>query len=244
MSDSRPKITQSQPRNLLLRDFALHDYVLPTGGPINATMTEIIVLLPNWFRNRDIAVRFQNNGINGGIHFAIFKEHHDLALVTATECERARDRITDQYRRTMRLVAPTWTKATQKAPNGWNENDMVINNFLPDAARQPEYITPASVPFKSLAVGLKKLPSGTDAGDLTRALDFAMKNQNFDKHSQGVDFMFPDDLQLILDHIGRTKITSEHTDPHTVRQYSDLLKQTAGAKAAKVVDERRRKKYG
>lgn len=230
------------PRAQFLRNLPPHDYILPAGSPLNFTIAEIISILPNWFRNRDFAIRFQNNGINGGIHFAILDEYRHLNMPTLIECERARDHISDSYRKAMRQVDLKWTKATQKAPVGWNANYMMANNFLPDVAREPGYKAPPSILFKDLVVGLKKLPQGSDAGDLTRALQFAMQNQKADERGQSVEFMFPDDIQTILNHIGRTQITGEHTDPATIFRYGNTLRQAAAAKKEAAAEVRRQEK--
>ncbi|CAO2653593.1 Nn.00g030040.m01.CDS01 [Neocucurbitaria sp. VM-36] len=231
------------PRVQFLRDLPAHDYILPAGGPINATMAEIIAILPNWFRNRNITIRFENNGINAGVHFAILQEYRHLNLTTAIECERARDHLSDQYRKTMREVVPGWTKAKHQAPENWDKSYMLVNGFLPDTAHLPGYNAPLSIPFRDLAIGLKKLPQGHDAADITRALDFAMGNQNGAEYGQVVDFMFPDDLQKILSYTGRATVTDQHTDPYAVRRYRNTLKAATAAKALKLADQRQQEKY-
>lgn len=230
------------PRFQFLRDLPAHDYVLPAGSPINVTMVEIIAILPNWFRNRNIALRFQNNGINAGIHLAILQEYRHLNLTTLMEFERAREQLSSQYRRTMRDMIVGWTKAKHQAPGDWNKSNMLVNGFLPETARQPGYVAPPSIPFKHLTFGLKKLPEGHDAADLTRALEFCLNNQKFNEHGHGVDFMFPDDLQTILNYIGRTAIIGAHTDPQVVRRYGDIVKAAHSAKATKMAEERQQKK--
>ncbi|KAJ4364542.1 hypothetical protein N0V83_009138 [Neocucurbitaria cava] len=230
------------PRFHFLHDLPAHDYVLPAGGPINVTMVEIIAILPNWFRNRNIALRFQNNGINAGIHLAILQEYRHLNLTTLIEFERAREQLSSQYRKTMRDMIVGWTKAKHQAPGDWNKSNMLVNDFLPEAARQPGYVAPPSIPFKHLTFGLKKLPEGHDAADLTRALDFCLNNQKTNEHGQGIDFMFPDDLQDILNYIGRTVIINAHTDPHAIRRYGDIVKAAHSAKVTKLAEQRQQKK--
>lgn len=203
-----------------------HDYALPPGGPINATMAEIIVIFPNWFRNTEFTTRFQNNGINGGIHLTILQEHRHLNFTTAFETAQARDYISDEYRKTMRKGDPKWTKAAHGVVEGWDSQVIQVNGFVPDICRAHGFVNPPSIPFKTLADGLKKLPQGSDAGDFTRALEHAMYNQCTDEDGNMVDFMFPDDLHRILDHIGRTKVTKEHTDLATVNRYTKKGRQT------------------
>ncbi|KAF1835930.1 hypothetical protein BDW02DRAFT_264508 [Decorospora gaudefroyi] len=207
-----------------LRDVPLNEYVLPAGGPINATVTEIVAFLPHWFRTPSIITRFLNNGINAAIHFKMLDEYRHLGLATPEECERARDHLSDTYRKTMRKVDPTWAVRKHQVPASWNGSDMTINGFMPKGAENAGYEAPQPVPFRNLATGLKKLPQGDDAGDLTRALDYAIQNWNLGQHGELVEFLFPDDIHIILDYIGRTVVTHAHTDRAIITRYRDALR--------------------
>ncbi|EUC46057.1 hypothetical protein COCMIDRAFT_93767, partial [Bipolaris oryzae ATCC 44560] len=216
-------------------DMPHHEYIFPAGGTINATMVEILVLLPHWFRNPQILMRFLNNGLTSNIHIMILEEYRGLELNTGEEIERARDYIADQYRKAMRKIMPGWLRRNHKAPEDWDATVMSIENAIPEAATRDGYVAPPSIPFKNLADGLKKLPQGYDAGHLTRALDYAMKNGKHGKDGSTTVFMFPDDIQIILDHIGRTEITLTHLDTYVISRYASM---------ARVTEQARRKKTG
>ncbi len=217
-------------RGHLFHDIPQHDFILPSGSPINATVAEIIAIFPNWFKNVDIALRFHNNGITSTIHFAIFEEYRDLGAATSMDCERARDYITDQYRKTMRKVIEKWTKASHQTPKDWDRYATQINNFLPDVARQPNFVAPAPILFTDLAKGLKKLPQGDDAGDLTRALEYALQNKARDDDGNPVTLLFPTHLQAILDFVGRTTITKARCDPEIIARYAKRVRDAAFVK--------------
>lgn len=219
-----------QPSASFIRDLPSHDYLLPPGGPLNFTLVEIISILPNWFRNGDMAIRFLNNHISASIHLAILQEHRELGITTEFEKARAREAIAYAYRKTMRSADPTWTKAKHTIPSNWNDGFMSVNAFLPDAARETSYLPPPSIAFKQLLVGVKKLPQGADAGDLTRALEYARYNTKFDSDGQTYELVFPDDIQMILNHIGCTYITMEHTDRYIVRRYADKARAAVNQK--------------
>jgi hypothetical protein len=153
-----------------------------------------------------------------------------------------RDHISDDYRKTMRKIDPAWKKGKHHAPTGWNESDLMINNIVPEAALKPGYTVPPSMPFKDLAIGLKKLPRGDDSGDITRALDYAMRNRKVNESGKGIEFLFPDDLQAILDHIGRTPVSQAHTDRSIIARYSSVLRQTDSDRRKQTSGERRQKK--
>ena len=199
---------------IFLRNLPAHCYTLP-NVPLNFTLVEIIVLLPNWFKNRALAARFMNNNINATIHFMILEEHREIEFATEAEKDKARKTLTDEYRKAMRKTfGGSWTKLKHAAPHGWDPLLLAMDGFVPDDAKLQTYRWPASIPFHDLMVGVKKLPEGARAGDLTRALHYAQQQSN--------DYMFPEGLPMILDIIGRTKITNAHTDCSIMQHYVAL----------------------
>jgi len=228
------------PRGRFLLGIPLHDYMLPQGGPINATIVDIIVILPQWFRNPGILQRFLNNGITANIQFTILEEYRHLGLTSADQLERARDHISDIYRKQMRrYFDPKWTKQNHRAPADWDAHGLSIHGFFPETVVSgAPYVAPESIPFKDLAIGLKKLPEGTDAGDLTHALNYAMRNQKLDNHGYATDFVFPDDIQLILSAIGRVPVTVDQTDGFIVTRYHNMLREAEMLRRRKLADER------
>lgn len=208
---------------IFLRNLPGHCYTLP-NVTLNFTLVEIIVLLPNWFKNKVIAARFMNNYLTAKVHFAIFEEHRECNFSSDYKREKAKKTITDEYRKTMRSIQNNsgWTKAKHVAPLGWNPMLLSMDGFVPDDTTYPGYLHPPAIPFRDLMIGVKKLPDGTNAGDLTRALQFALERPE--------NLMFPDDLPGILDHIGRTQITVAHTDRPIVRAYVDYMRKEADSK--------------
>jgi hypothetical protein len=191
----------------VLTQFPEHAYVLPSGPHLSFTMADILVILPNWYKNTRIMARFMNNGFNSMIHAEILQEHRTLN--TPEEgLGRFRDALSAQYRRTMRMIDPMWKKANHKEPNNWDKTNLGVNNFSPDDAANPNFRAPAPIPFTALMAGITKLPQGYDAGDLTRALDFAVSHPK----PEGSPWMFPTDIHTILGYIGYTRITNYHID--------------------------------
>ncbi|KAF1926923.1 uncharacterized protein M421DRAFT_66351 [Didymella exigua CBS 183.55] len=208
---------------IFLRNLPGHCYTLPKVS-LNFTLVEIVVLLPNWFKNKAIAMRFISNHLTANVHFAIFEEHRECNFKDDHEREKAKKTITDEYRKTMRSYPRNmgWTKAKHTAPLGWNPTLIAMDGFVPEDAHIEEYRRPPSIPLRDLMIGVKKLPEDTKAGDLTRCVQFALGRTE--------DFMFPDDLSQILEHIGRTQITLAHTDRPIVRAYVDHMRKESDAK--------------
>ncbi|KAG9195388.1 hypothetical protein G6011_00509 [Alternaria panax] len=232
---------RGKPRAQFLLDIPAHEYKLPKGRPINATIVDLIVVVPQWFRNPGITWRFLNNGINAAVHVAILEQHRHLGLTSPEEAERARDHISDTYRKTMRKMENLagWTKAGHNIPGDWDKLNISISQYRPEASKKVGYVRPPPIPFIDLAIGLKKLPQGHDAGDLSCALQFAVQNQKLDEHGQPAEFMFPDDIQLILNYTGRTQNTEDHVDGTVLSHYSDVLRATDGARRQQILEQRR-----
>ncbi|KAJ4377163.1 hypothetical protein N0V86_006604 [Didymella sp. IMI 355093] len=211
---------------IFLRNLPGHCYTLP-NVPLNFTLVEMIVLLPNWFKNKAIALRFMNNYLTANVHFAIFEEHRECSFKDDNEREKAKKTITDEYRKTMRSFPQnmSWTKVKHVAPHGWDPMIIGMDGFVPDDVSVPGYHRPSSIPLRDLMIGVKKLPEGTNAGDLTRCVQFALRRPEH--------FTFPDDLPRILEHVGRTEVTIAHTDRPIVRAYVDHMRKEVGAKRPK-----------
>ncbi|CAE7027569.1 hypothetical protein PTTW11_04269 [Pyrenophora teres f. teres] len=239
---ARPYVPQpGTPRGQLLLGIPPHDYMLPQGGLINATVVDIIVIFPQWFRNPRILQRFLNNGITANIHLIILEEYRHLGLTSGEQLERARDYLSNAYRKQMRKYSdPKWTKQTHRAPVDWNMQALSIHDFTPECMVSGDlYVTPPSIPFKDLAIGLKKLPEGNDAGDLTHALDYAMRNHKLDEKGYPADFVFPDDIQLILNAIGRISVTSGNTDASIITRYHHMLRDVEVVRRRKLSEDHR-----
>jgi hypothetical protein len=218
--------TQSTPRKVYLLELPEHTYIMPAGPTLNFTMADILVILPNWFKKQQMATRFMNNGLTSAVHVAILQEHRTMNL-SERELTRSRDGCSDQYRRTMRQMTPKWTKAGYRVSDDWNRQDITVNQFLPDAARNVKLKATPPVPFKKLMSDMKKLPQGPDAGDLTRALEYALQNQKIGAHGEVVEFLFPNDIHIILNQIGYATITMDHFDAAVIFRYDQMIKNVA-----------------
>lgn len=234
----QPKRIKRTPRAEFFHKLPDHGYVMPPGRALNFTAVEIIAILSNWFKHQSMALRLLNNGINSGTHFAILQAHRDMGQDNH-EPHKTKDVIADLYRKSMRKIDAKWAKQSHKAPEGWNANNIAVNGFRPDGALISGYKIPPSIPFKDLMAGLTKLPQDNDAGDLTRALQFATRTQKIGPNGVAEEFLFPDDIHVILNKTEYVHITQEHTDPNVLGRYQVILRQAEAAQRA-IDNERRR----
>jgi hypothetical protein len=217
---AQPKQGDLTSRVVYLRKFLDYTYNMPPGPILNFTVADVLVLLVNWFKTYpQLTNRFLNNGLNAGVHFTILQEHR---VLTAGDKEllRIKDTLADGYRRTLRQIDEKWTMASHQAPDDWNENLLSVNHLT---HKKGSFTAP--VPFMNLMIDIKKVPQGADAGDLTRALEFATNNQKRGHNGELLDWMFPTDLHIILGHIGYTAITQDHFDNAVIERYRVIYRQ-------------------
>jgi hypothetical protein len=238
-SEHQPKRIKGTPRAGFLLKLPDHSYLMPPGRALNFTAVEIIAILSSWFKHRSMATRLLNNGVTSGTHFAILRDHRNMGQ-DGDEPDKTKTGISDLYRKTMRKFDAKWTRQSHTVPEGWNANIIAVNGFLPDSARVPGYKVPPSIPFKDLMTDLTKLPQGNDAGDLTSALRFATRNQKTSLDGETQEFMFPEDIHVILRQTGYLLPTPEHTDRNVLGRYQAILKRAEAAQRA-IYDERRRR---
>jgi hypothetical protein len=198
-------------------------YLFPPGPVLNFTMVEIITFLPHLYKEPHIAYRFLNNYMTTAIHFAILSAHRTLHLFSDAAEMQAREIITEGYRLAMRKWRPNWTRAAHVVPSSWDALALAVQNVEPVAAREKGYRVPLAVPFRRLMDGVKMAPRGSDRGDLTRAVEFARDNAKVDAEGRAREWMFPDDIQVILDLCGRTEAKLEHGDRRAVRRWTDNM---------------------
>lgn len=118
----------------------------------------------------------------------------------------------------------------QYKPRGWDKTNISVDQFQPDRIRTgKDTMTQPSIAFKELKhAKILKLPEGDDAGDLTRALNFALTHQRYLRNGRVGNYLFPDHIHEILDIVGRTPITEEHQDPACIKRYDELAKARQG----------------
>ncbi|KAL5114643.1 hypothetical protein ACEQ8H_007488 [Pleosporales sp. CAS-2024a] len=200
--------------------FPGYAYNMPNGPPLNFTMTEILALLINWYRvYPDLLVRFINNGLSSSAHYTILKEHRKVEL-DAKELSRLKEGLAESYRRCMRASNhPGWTIAAHRVNENWDADTISLDGLI--HVNTPDH---GPVPFKDLLDDVKKLPQGYDCGDLTRALAFAITEQKKGLNGMVSDYMFPDDLHVILGQIGYTTVSNEHSDGAVSKRYKDIYR--------------------
>jgi hypothetical protein len=171
---------------------------LPQG---NVTLYKQLVFLPNSVRNLDVVLRFAYNGVHQEAVSRIIE--HGRVLPKDTGCNINTALKIMQYGLRFHLLhvpgsGDKWTpeKAfNEDRPDDWDKTNLSWNRRRVGTLHKPGGgIVVDSVPFENLARGVKNMPTGYDALDLTRCVEVAQKNP-------GV-FEFPRDFPTILQQLG------------------------------------------
>jgi hypothetical protein len=191
-------------------DYVFKDY---TDKPLNFTAVELITFLPGLCASLGICNRLLKAKMSNPTHWQISTTHR-------SDSKDVRHIASEIYLNTMRRRDENWQVKiwlkTWKPPQDW-VCVMEMRDFEPDRVVYNELQAPVPmpVPFTDLLRGVKKCPTGYDAADLTRAINHACEKLEKD----GTVYMFPTDLEKILDEAGRTVITLDHRDDMVIKRY-------------------------
>jgi hypothetical protein len=209
-------------------DYVFKEY---TDKPLQFTAVELITFLPELCTSLGICARLLKAKMNNTAHWQISTTHRST--------EKNVRQIGNDYLNAMRRRDPSWSVKdwlkSWKPPRDW-VCVMEMRDFEPDRVvyEESQAPVPMPVPFTDLLRGVEKCPTGCDAADLTRAIDYACEQLEKD----GTVYVFPTDLEKILDEAGRTVVTPDHRDDMIIKRYykqydqDRLAKNNAGQKRA------------
>jgi hypothetical protein len=178
---------------------------LPFPSHASLTAYELIAFLPNSIRCSDVVYRFASNGASRHVLWVMINTGRDfLKAWTADQCGSTMSKTMSKAG----YVGWTLTKHNDWHANRtseWDETALTTNNFqtTDDERVQCEF---NAVPFKDLAKGVRNRPEGSDALDLTRMVEYAVK---FPEEM----WMYPRDYEKMLGMLGGSAfIKREHCD--------------------------------
>ncbi|KAF2122158.1 hypothetical protein BDV96DRAFT_640221 [Lophiotrema nucula] len=184
-----------------LYDAPSYNLPFPNG---NITAVEILTFLPTWIKSWDVIERFCSNGGTAAIMAYIINEHrvqgHGAMYANA---------IYHMMKGSMAYKKgdenKSWTFRKHKVPEDWDDEVIDVSRFRiprethaypPNNWKKNEEAKPVS--FMSLADGVKKLPTGDDALDLTLCVEWHLQNPE-------EEAWFPNDYQKLVEMLGGPK---------------------------------------
>jgi hypothetical protein len=182
----------------------------------NLTIIEILCFFPGWTTSRNVINRILSNGGSLTVVARILKEYRDMSpSVTGL-----RNTLLKRFNRHMRVVyGEDWIPHTHQAPPDYDHSNIDVSGFETVVQYEPNVksIGPVqSVAFKGLANNISKFPSGSDALDLTRCVEYAIAHPD-------EEWRFPEDYEKILKHIGGPKIpVHDNLDNAIFRRHGNI----------------------
>ena len=204
----------------------------------NITAVELLAYLPNSVHCGDVVCRLITNGASPHLLWSIVNTHRDLLVEwNQNTCRQA------IYEAMHRAGYKNWRfKAHETFHEGrkstWDESSLDVTGHLasgPGGAKK----TPASdIPFKNLAVDVRREPQGYDALDLTRMVKHCVNNPH-------EPWFYPRDYDAVLRLVGgAAPIRHEHSDRQAFRRWIEVSRPpplSASTNSLLVIDGRNKK---
>ncbi|KAF2818855.1 hypothetical protein CC86DRAFT_243230, partial [Ophiobolus disseminans] len=203
----------------------------------NILITEMAAFLPNAIKSWDVLDRVCGNGLKQYIYTLMINNYREMARgkITANSTYRMFKGPITKRAQAEPLHQPSWEDWTPTI------HDQYVDaaNFEPSsvsatgfrtAADGKNKISHAPIPMKSLAVGVKVFPSGEDALDLTRMIQYCVDHP-------AEDWFYPTDYTRLLNKIGGpAPINAANTDAAVIARWTaqqvaaGSMRKTAGRK--------------
>lgn len=178
----------------------------PSG---NLTAAEILAYLPHWLKSVDVIDRFVTNGGRSRTIAAMINEfrHQPTGPTAVFPSNSAQIMMSYAMRRAGYKGWTVGTHGKWRQESEANEQDLSVANFRPQRLTHPKKVTKKNlhdfarnqeadpIPFKDLALHVKKHPSGPDALDLTRCVLYAVVHPD-------EQLLFPTDFVRLVDWLG------------------------------------------
>lgn len=181
---------------------------LPFPAHADMTAYELLAFLPNCLTSVDVVYRFISNGGTRSVIWTMVNAARDMPQAWDVNrcgtamCNAMKDAGFEKW--TIK-THDKWHQPRLFA--GWDETVLSVAGYrTPSMIKQKEF-KEDDVPFKSLAVGVRKMPEGDDALWMTRLVKYCVQNPD-------EPWMYPRDFELLCTHTGGEKLTigKEHSD--------------------------------
>ncbi|KAI4919208.1 hypothetical protein J4E85_009465 [Alternaria conjuncta] len=205
---------------------------LPHG---NLTLAETLAFIPHAIKSFDIMDRFLHNGALSGTFADMINHYRDMPYGPITNNTVYRMMKGPMLHRAK--TEPTyedWTVSkhtTLPKPAGFNPTSVSVAGFAPPYnfnSRERAVATtqsPPSIPFREMANGVKIMPSGRDALDLTRCVQYCVKNNDS-------SWQYPQDFQNLVARLGgASTVHPHHHDDAAIRRHTSEKKRNNAKRA-------------
>jgi hypothetical protein len=158
----------------------------------NLTAYELFAFLPNCIRSPEVIYRFVSNGATRHVLWAMMNTARDFQKEwAANSCGTALYKTMSEagYEGWTVKIHSRWHAAREAL---WDEHNLDVSGFQTPRELLEMDRLEVNVPFKSLAAGVRSMPEGDDALDLTRMVQYCV--QKADER-----WVYPRDYAKLLD---------------------------------------------
>lgn len=182
----------------------------------NITMPELAAFIPNSFKSWDVIDRNIGNGATSAVIAGMINGFRTM--------DRGKIESNSVYRM---MKAPMdkraegdakyidWKPSTHDQiakTEDWNPTSITVTGFR-TAVNGKTKVSAPGIPFKDLAIGVKNKPTGLDALDLTRAVQYCEDHPD-------EDWIYPDDYEHLVKHLGPAPVRAGHQDAAAIARYT------------------------
>ncbi|CAI6227686.1 unnamed protein product [Periconia digitata] len=180
-------------------------------GNANLTVVEIVTFFPRWLKTWDVIDRMASNGATCSLLAFIINKHRD----TGTE-GLVGNSLLKMTQNSMRSRLPTqlyagWTFSNHTVPPYWDHSKVDVTGFRSVKETHTYFRRIPEKPawegqFKDLATAVTMMPSGDDALDLTRCVEYHVQHPD-------EEWNYPQDYEEFVEFLGgKATVTLEHSD--------------------------------
>ncbi|RAR14124.1 hypothetical protein DDE83_002542 [Stemphylium lycopersici] len=215
-----------------LRDAPSPWLLLPSG---NLTMAETTAFLPQAIKSFDVMDRFLFNGAFATTLAEMINHYRTMPngpIINNTVYRMMKGSMDNHAKKDERYEKWTVTKhITIERPVGFDPTSVDVSSFrAPENHNARELAaaaksSPPTLLFRDMANGVKIMPSGFDALDLTRCIEYCLQNKN-------EDWCYPQDFSGLVDRLGGpAAVHREHQDDAAIRRHTSDKKLTNAKRA-------------
>jgi hypothetical protein len=191
------------------------DIDFPSG---NVTGVEILTYLPQWVKSWDVTERLVENGWTQSAMAKVINKHRTMGhgkILTNAVYRMMQSAAKHRFKVTGDTKWEDWRGHSHHIfTPGWDTTNLSLRGFrTPRETYRLNVSKQSGIPFKSLADGVKEMPQGDDALDLTRMIQHHVDHPD-------ETWNFPDDWDSLLSHLGGPEeVREEHLDPAAFDRY-------------------------
>lgn len=224
-------------------DFGVSNYNKLSGAPSpwlsfpagNLTMAEILAFIPYSIKSFDVIDRFLYNGAMSTSLAELINRYRTMPngqIGNNSVYRMMKNSMNSRARKDK--TYKNWkvsTHQTIEKPANYDPTSLCVTKFRTPGNRNPCEVNPAIL-FRDMAAGVKVMPEGYDALDLTRCIQYCLDHND-------EDWCYPRDFVELVERLGGpAPVHAEHQDAAALRRLTSAQKLKYATVAGKRIRNR------